>query len=63
MPLLFDHLGGQVLGGAAHGEGVLIANDVILGEAEVRELDIAGRIDQNIFWFQTAIKKRSTRGR
>lgn len=48
----FEHFGGEVLGGAADGEGAEVVE--LLGEAEVDEFGEAVGIDHNVFGLEVA---------
>lgn len=61
MTLFLDHFGGQVLRGSANGESFAIMLNVVLGETKVGELNIAFRVDENIFRFQTEYNARYSR--
>jgi hypothetical protein len=52
--LLADDLGSQVLGSAAKGEGLVVAEDVAAGEAEVGELDEAVLADEDVLGLEAA---------
>lgn len=53
MALLFDHLGSQVLRSAADGHSLLILKIERFGESKVGDLNVAGLIKEDIFWFET----------
>lgn len=54
MPLLPDDLRGKVLGCSANRKGVVVPSDVVLGEPEVGELDVAVDPDQHVLGFEAA---------
>ena len=55
VPFLLYHLRRQVFRGAAHGEGVIVCENVIFGEAEVCEFDVAVCADEYVLRFKTEL--------
>ena len=54
--LVQQDLRGQILGSAADTLGVVMAIDVLLGETEVGDLDVAIATHKDVFWFEIPVK-------
>lgn len=52
MPHLVDDFGCQVLRSPTHRKGLEVAFNIISGEPEVSEFDVAVGPDENILWFE-----------
>ena len=61
MAFLLDDLGSQVLGSAAYWESIVVALNIVFGESEIGEFDVAVESNQYIFWFEAEFKCKYSR--